>query len=382
MYKAYKVEIKPTKEQIQKIHQTMGVCRFVYNLFITKNKEVYESDKKFFSGFDFSKWLNNTFIPENPEYSWIKEVSAQAIQDSMRNAEVAFKKFFKGQSKFPRYKKKTDSISVKFPKNSPTSSTVERHRVKVPNLGFIRLKQYGYIPLDAIVKSATISKVVDSYFVSILVVEETEVTPKNTNEGLGIDLGVKEFAIVSNGSTFKNINKSLKVKKLQKQLKRAQRNFSRKLENNKKFMKKEANRNISKNKLRLQKLHYKLGNIRREYTKAVVNSLVSQSPKFIAIEDLNVKGMVANRHLSKAVQEQNFYYFRVFLTQQAKKYNIEVRVIDRWYPSSKTCSCCGHVKGKLSLSERTFVCEECGESLDRDLNASINIKNCKTYKTT
>lgn len=384
MLKSYKIEIKPTKEQEKKIIQTIGICKFIYNFYISKNKEVYNETKKFMSANIFSKWLNNEFIPNNPSYQWIKQGSSKSIKQSINNAEKGFKDFFKGIRKFPRYKKKSDTnVKMYLPKNNKTDWTIERHRVKIPTLGFVRLKEYGYIPLNSKVTSGTVSKQADKYFVSILV-EDIDIAYSNKNiktEGIGIDLGIKDLAICSNGNIFKNINKTSKVKKLEKKLKREQRALSRKLEN-KKHKKGGANEksvNIKKNIIRVQKIHLKLSNIRQEYIKYIVNSLVKLNPQFISIEDLAVKNMMKNRHLSKAIQKQLFYYFRLFLIQQSKRHNIEVRIIDRFYPSSKLCNCCGQIKSDLKLSDRIYNCD-CGNVIDRDLQASINIRECKTYK--
>lgn len=386
MLKTYKIEIKPTEEQRNKINQTIGVCRFIYNFYISKNEEIYGRTKKFMSANNFSKWLNNEFLPSNPTYSWIKNVSSKSIKQSIYNAEKAFKRFFKKQSKFPKYKKKSNtSVKMYLPKNNKTDWTIERHRVKIPTLGFVRLKEFGYIPINSKVKSGTVGKIADRYFVSILVDECVENVKYNkSQEGIGIDLGIKDFAICSNDKIYKNINKITKVKKLEKKLKRESRSLSRKLENNKKNKEvKTANysANINKNKLRIQRLHMKLKNIRQEYVRWCVNSLVKANnlPKFISIEDLNVKGMMKNRHLSKAIQKQNFYYFRLFLLQQCKKYGVELRIIDRFYPSSKLCNCCGQIKTNLKLSDRIYKCD-CGNIIDRDYQASLNIRDCEIYK--
>lgn len=379
MLKAYKIEIKLTEEQKLKVNKTIGTCRFIYNLYLQKNKEEYEKNKKFISGFDFSKWLNNDFIKQNPSYSWIKDVSSKAVKQSIMNGDKAFKSFFKGLSKFPRFKKKKDTIGIYFPKNNETDFTLERHRIKVPTIGFVRFKEFGYIHLNSKIKSGTITKNADKYFISILVEEEKEKTNKiNNHEGLGIDLGLKDFAIISNKQSFKNINKSIKIKNLEKSLKRQQKSLSRKFENKKRKRGETAN-NIQKNILKVQRLHRRLRNIRIEYVKFVVNSLVKLSPKFITIEDLNVRGMLKNRHLSKAISKQNFYYFRMFLTQQCNKNNIELRVVDRWFPSSKTCNCCGQIKTDLKLKDRVYKCD-CGYQEDRDLNASYNLRDCSIYK--
>ena len=379
MLRAFKVEINPTESQRIKIHQTIGTCRFIYNMYIAHNKERHEKELKFVSAITFSKWINNEFIPSNPEFLWIKESSSKAIKQSMFNAERAFKDFFNKKKGFPKFKKKGKSnTGMYLPKNNLTDWTVERHRVKVPTLGFVRLKEFGYIPLDSNVMSGVVTMRAGKYFVSVLCEVEELQHPiaYNTGEAIGIDLGIKELAMVSTEHVFKNINKTKRVKKLTQRLKREQRRLSRKF---KRRDATESARNYKKQQLRLQRLHYKLSNIREGYVRSVVNSLVRAKPKYVSIEDLNVSGMMSNRHLSKAIQEQMFYYFRSFLIQQCKKHGIEVRIIPRFFPSSKLCSCCGQIKQDLKLSDRIYKCD-CGSELDRDLNAAINIRDCETYK--
>ena len=384
MKKAYKIEIKPSKEQIIKIHQTIGVSRFIYNFYIAHNKEVYEKEKRFVSGMDFSKWLNNEYIPNNPDKDWIKEVSSKATKQAIMNGEKAFKKFFKGEASFPVFKKKKkQDVKAYFPKNNKTDWTIERHRVKVPTLGFVRLKEFGYIPVNSVVKSGTVSQKADRYYVSILVEEDVKPNDNPCTKGIGIDLGLKNFAICSNGLTKKNINKTKRVKKLEKKLKREQRKLSRKYESLKirnKKMKGEATRqNIQKQIVEVQKLHQRLTNIRSDYINKTVNELIKQKPSFITIEDLNVSGMMKNRHLSKAVAQQKFYEFRTKLEYKCKLKGVELRIVDRFYPSSKLCSCCGNIKNDLKLSDRVYKCE-CGNVMDRDFQASVNLRNAKIYK--
>lgn len=383
MLKTYKTEIKPTEEQKVKIHKTIGVCRFIYNFYLAHNKEMYTKGQKFVSGMDFSKWLNNEFIPQNEEYSWIKEAGSKAVKQSIMNGEKAFKKFFQGKAKYPRFKKKSKSdVKAYFPKNGKGDWTVERHRIKIPTFGFVRLKEYGYIPTAGTVKSGTISVKAGRYYVAVLI-ESADVKVPNhkSSDPLGIDLGVKDFAILSDTTVYKNINKTSKVKKLEKRLKREQKRLSRKYESLKQNKERRATRrNISKQVTKVQKLHQKLTNIRVNYVNTVVSEIVKTKPSYITIEDLNVKGMMKNRHLSKAVAQQNFYYFRTVLEQKCKLYGIELRVVDRFYPSSKTCSCCGDIKKDLKLSDRVYICTKCGLKLDRDLNASYNLRDALEYK--
>ncbi|EHA6442000.1 transposase [Clostridium perfringens] len=383
--RAYKIEINPTNEQKSKIHQTIGVSRFIYNFYIARNKEIYEREGKFVSGMDFSKWLNNEYIPNNQEMKWIKEVSSKATKQAIMNGDKAFRDFFKKAKGFPKFKKKKNQdVKAYFPKNNKTDWTIERHRVKIPTLGWVRLKEFGYIPINSMVKSGTVSKKADRYYVSILV-EERDIKISNTNnEGLGIDLGIKEFVVCSDGIKFKNINKTLTVKKIEKTLKREQRKLSRKYESlktrNKNIREGRAtSQNIQKQIVKVQKLHQRLTNIRTDYINKTVANIVKQKPSYITIEDLNVKGMMKNKHLSKAIASQKFFEFKNKLVFKCKQNDVELRVVDRFYPSSKTCSNCGKVNKDLKLSDRIYRCN-CGLAIDRDLNASINLKNAKEYK--
>nr|WP_150542371.1 RNA-guided endonuclease TnpB family protein [Clostridium perfringens] len=392
--KAYKIEINPTDEQKSKIHRTIGVSRFVYNFYIAYNKEIYEREGKFVSGMDFSKWLNNEYIPKNQEMKWIKEVSSKATKQAIMNGDKAFRDFFKKAKGFPRFKKKKNQdVKAYFPKNNKTDWTIERHRVKIPTLGWVRLKEFGYIPINSIVKSGTVSQKADRYYVSILV-EETDIEISNgnigmkifnnNNEGIGIDLGIKEFAVCSDGIKFKNINKTSTVKKVEKKLKKEQRKLSRKYESlktrNKNIREGRAtSQNIQKQVIKVQKLHQRLRNIRTDYINKTVFSIVKQKPSYITIEDLAVSNMMKNKHLSKAIASQKFFEFKVKLISKCKQNNIELRIVDRFYPSSKTCSQCGKIKKDLKLSDRIYKCD-CGFTIDRDLNASINLKNAKEYK--
>ena len=379
------MEINPTDEQKSKIHQTIGVSRFIYNFYIAHNKEIYDREGKFVSGMDFSKWLNNEYIPNNKDMKWIKEVSSKATKQAIMNGDKAFKDFFKKAKGFPRFKKKKNQdVKAYFPKNNKTDWTIERHRVKIPTLGWIRLKEFGYIPVNSIVKSGTVSQKADRYYVSILVEENDKKVYKSTNEGVGIDLGVKEFVVCSDGIKFKNINKTSTVKKIEKKLKREQRKLSRKYESlkirNKNIKEGRATRqNIQKQVVKVQKLHQRLTNIRTDYINKIVSSIIKQKPSYITIEDLNVKGMMKNKHLSKAIASQKFFEFKTKLMSKCKQNNIELRIVDRFYSSSKTCSQCGKVKKDLKLSDRIYKCD-CGLIIDRDLNASINLKNAKEYK--
>jgi putative transposase len=257
----------------------------------------------------------------------------------------------------------------------------ERHRIQIPTLGWMRLKEYGYFPQDVTIKSGTVSEKAGRFYVTVLVDTAGPQTSKILNEsGLGIDLGIKDFAVASNGEIFSNINKTQEIKRLEKRLRREQRSLSRKYENKKSRKDKltERSANIEKNVLRVQKMHQMLQHKRREYVRHVVSVLVKIKPKYITIEDLNVSGMMKNRHLSRAIANQNFYYFRNWLIYQCGKRGIEVRIAARFYPSSKMCLQCGHINKDLKLKDRLYSCQ-CGNVIDRDLQAAVNLERCDNY---
>lgn len=382
MLKSFKTEINPTEEQKAKIRKTIGTCRYIYNFYLAHNKELYDKGEKFMSGKSFSVWLNNEYLPQNPDKLWIKEVSSKSVKHSIENGCIAFTRFFKHQSAFPNFKKKGKSdVKMYFVKNNPKDCRCERHRINIPSLGWVRIKEKGYIPTTKdgyAIKSGHVSIKADRYYVSVLIETPNNKIANNSNEGIGIDLGLKDLAIVSNGKTYKNINKSAKSRRLEKQLIREQRSLSRKYENLKKGESTQKT-NIQKQRLKVQKLHHRIDNIRTDYINKTIVEIVKTKPSYITIEDLNVKGMMKNRHLSKAIASQKFYEFRTKLQAKCNENGIELRVVDRWYPSSKTCHCCGAVKKDLKLSDRIFKCD-CGYTEDRDFNAALNLRDAATYE--
>ena len=382
LLKSFKTEINPTEEQKVKIRKTIGTCRYIYNFYLAHNKELHDNGEKFMSGKSFSVWLNNEYLPKNPDKLWMKEVSSKSVKRSIENGCVAFTRFFKHQSAFPNFKKKGKSdVKMYFVKNNPKDCRCERHRMNIPSLGWVRIKEKGYVPTTKdgyVMKSGHVSIKADRYYVSVLIEIPNNKTADNSKEGIGIDLGLKDFAIVSNGKTYKNINKSAKLKKLEKQLIREQRSLSRKYENIKKGESTQR-ANIQKQKLKVQKLHHKIDNIRTDYINKTIAEMVKTKPSYITIEDLNVSGMMKNKHLSKAVASQKFYEFRTKLQAKCKENGIELRVVDRWYPSSKTCHCCGAIRKDLKLSDRIFQCD-CGYVEDRDFNAALNLRDATTYE--
>ena len=382
MLKSFKTEITPTEEQKARIRKTIGTCRYVYNFYLGHNKALHDNGEKFMTGKSFSLWLNNEYIPDNPDKTWIREVYSKAVKKSIEDGCTAFTRFFKHQSDFPKFKKKGKSdVKMYFVRNNPKDCQCERHRLKIPTLGWVRIKEKGYIPTTKdgyMIRSGTVSVKAGRFYVSVLVEIPDVNINNNLNEGIGIDLGLKDFAIISNGKTYRNINKSAGLKKLEKQLIREQRSLSRKYENLKKGESTQR-ANIQKQKLKVQKLHHKMDNIRTDYINKTIAEIVKTKPSYITIEDLNVKGMMKNRCLSKAVASQKFYEFRKRLKAKCDEKGIELRVADRFYPSSKTCHHCGSIRKNLKLSDRIYRCE-CGYVADRDLNAALNLKDAKTYK--
>jgi len=333
------------------------------------------------TGKSFSVWLNNEYIPNNPDKIWIKEAYSKAVKKSIEDGCTAFTRFFKHQSAFPNFKKKGKSdVKMYFVKNNTKDCRCERHRLNIPTLGWVRIKEKGYIPTTKDgwkIKSGTVSVKADRYYVSVLVEIPDVKIANNSNGGIGIDLGLKDLAIVSNGKTYKNINKSTRIKKLEKKLRREQRCLSRKYENLKKG--ESTQKNIQKQKLKVQRLHHKIDNIRTDYINKSIAEIVKTKPSYITIENLNVSGMMKNSHLSKAVASQKFYEFRTKLKAKCDENGIELRVVDRWYPSSKICHCCGAIKKDLKLSDRIYHCD-CGYVEDRDFNAALNLRDALTYE--
>ena len=402
--RAYKTEIILTAEQQAIYNKTIGVCRFVYNLFVEINDKRLENKQPYLNNFAFSKWLNNEYLLENPDKIWIKEVSSKAVRDAIDNAHNAYMRFFKAKKEkgyvpyskkqiehaaridkplryydfqyHPKYKcKGKNDCNYYFVRNSKDQPIqAERHRIKIPMLGWVQLKEYGYIPTEGnVITSGTITRQAGRYYISVTTNEEQVIQQNNINAGIGIDLGVKDFAVISEGKVYKTD----KQKKLNKKLRREQRKLSRKYENHK--TRGGTARNIEKQKDKVAKLHQRISNVRNDNQNKIVDEIVRTKPFYITIEDLNIRGMMKNQHLSKAIANQGLTNFVNKLTIKAKLNGIEVRKADRYYPSSKLCHECGQIKTDLKLSDRIYTCE-CGYICDRDLNAARNLRDCKSYK--
>ena len=385
--KAYKTEIQPNKKQIELIHQTFGNTRYVYNQFITLNLQRLDENQSVISGYDYSKIINND--PERPD--WLVKSPSKAIKQAIMNADRAIWNYLKGNKGKPKCKKKTKHNSFYL----IGTIKVERHRIFLPKLKWVRLKEFGYIPNQ--VKSVTVSMKNGHYYISCLTDETKDERTPTSNEGIGIDFGVKNQFITKN-EIIPSINNSNKIKKLEKKLKQKQRSLSRKYEDNitNKVYYKSGNkkgqlksfkwkrplhecRNLTKQRLEVNKLYERIVRIRTDYNQKALQSILKQKPRFIVIEDLNIKGLMKNKHLSKAISNAQWYASRLFLINQCNKLGIELRLASRYYPSSKLCSKCGYKHKELKLTDRYWTCPVCEEVHDRDVNASKNLKQCQTY---
>ena len=386
--RAYKTEIHPTQAQIEVIHKTFGCTRYIYNKYVYENLENLASGKDFISAFNYSKRVNND--PDTP--SWLKEVPSKAIKQALIYADRAFKDYFSKRRGKPTFKKKGSNDSFYL----IGTLKVERHRIFVPILKWLRLKEFGYIPEK--ISSVTISMKNGRYYISCLSKEEKDERITLSNESMGIDFGLKD-QFITEDRAIPSINRSLRVKKLEQRLRREQRCLSRKMEANmiekvyyQRGVKKGQLRsfrwakplseckNIQKQKLKVARLHERLTRIRTDYNrKALLSLVLERKPSSITIENLAVRNLMKNRHLSKAILKAQWFQSRLYLESLCKKLGIELRVVDRFYPSSKLCSTCGFKYQDLKLNQRFWTCSKCGSEHDRDRNAAINLGRCQTY---
>ena len=367
----------PNNKQRTKLFQCFGVSRFAYNWALNRAQENYKNGGKFISAFDLEKEFG--LLKKLPEYNWLNDYSSVIPLMAIIDACTSFKNFFKGNCDFPKFKDKKNSkqsfyvLSGKIEftdthvKLMKLSDSTRKNRRKI---NWVRLAETGRIPTNCKYSNPRVTFDGINFWISVSIeVEDSTETP--TNDGVGIDLGVKDLAICSDEHIYRNINKTKEVKRLEKKKKRLQRKLSKKYIVNKH----EKTKNIIKLERELLKVNHRLTNIRHNYIHQVTTEIVKRKPSFISLEDLNVSGMMKNRHLAKAIQEQSFYSFKEILSYKSKWNNIQIVEVPMFYPSSKTCSVCGTVKSDLKLSDRVFICPECGNRMDRDLNASINLKN-------
>ena len=379
MIKTIRVMLLPNNKQKTKLFQYANTARFAYNWALGREQENYKNGGKFISDGDLRKEF--TQLKKTDEYSWLNSVSNNVTKQAIKDACEAYRDFFKGYTKFPRFKSKKysipkfyqDNVKIKFTdthvKVEGFATSKKKNRQK---LNWIRLAERGQIPTDYKYYNPRIKYDGLNWWITVgIEYENSDTLP--SNDGIGIDLGIKDLAICSDEHEYQNINKTQKIKKLEKKKRRLQRSISRKYENNKKGGRYYKTSNIIKSEKELLKLYHRLTNIRHDYLHKATSEIIKREPSFICIEDLNVKGMMKNKHLSKAVQQQCFGEFRRQIEYKAMWNNIPVIIADRFFPSSKLCSCCGSIKKDLKLSDRIYKCE-CGNVIDRDYQAALNLK--------
>ena len=373
MILAKKVRIYPTKEQEQKLWQSVGTARFIYNYTLAKQEENYKNGGKFISDGIIRKELTQL---KKSELIWLNEISNNVTKQAVKDACNAYKRFFKGLAKKPKFKIRKKSKPSFY--NDTSKLKVKEKKVLIEKVGWIKTNEQ--IPIDVKYNNPRVTYDNKYWYISVGV-EVDKKQEELTDISLGIDLGLKDLAVCSDGKVFKNINKTKEVKNLEKRLKQKQRQISRKYEINKikkggscQFIK---TKNIEKLENTTKLMHRKLTNIRDNYIHQVTTSIVKTKPYRIVIEDLNVSGMIKNKHLSDSVRKQCFNKFRQYITYKAELYGIGLVIADRFYPSSKTCSECGSIKKDLKLKDRVYRCPHCGVVIDRDYNASLNLSMYK-----
>ena len=379
MVKAIKVMLIPNNVQQTKLFQYAGASRFAYNWALAREKENYEKGGRFIPDTELRKEF--TRLRNSDEYAWLLNVSNNVTKQAIKDACSAYKNFFKGLQRYPRFKAKKKSMP-KFYQDNIKIQFRDTHvkfegfsfsrKANKQKLNWVKLAEHGRIPTDAKYRNPRVSFDGLNWWISVCV-EFPDCRDRSNHDGIGIDFGIKDLAICSDGNTYKNINKSQTVKKLEKCKRRLQRSVSRKYEHNKKGGSYCKTNNIVKKEKLLLKVNHRLANIRKDYLNQTTSEIVNRKLRFICIEDLNVSGMIKNRHLSKAVQNQGFFEFRKQLEYKCNDRGIQLIVADRFYLSSKLCSCCGNIKKDLRLSDRTYKCE-CGNVIDRDFQASLNLK--------
>jgi len=375
MIRSYRIRLFPNQEQAQLLWKHIHIARFVWNFGLSYQYELFKNNEKYLSGYSLRKVFIN--LKQQEEYSWLKEISAHTISNVCLDLDNAFKRFFKKQNNKPKFKKK-NKCKNSFPVRQD-NFYFNNNCAIVEKIGKIKYQTNYNLPQGRNVckfSNPRIKFVNDKWILSFGM-ECNSQTQILTDNSMGIDLGIKELAIVNCGNeffAFKNINKSKKNKKIEKQLKHAQRKVSKKYYTNSNYKK---SNNILKAEKRVKQIYNKLSNIRRNYIHQITRQLVNKLPYRIVMEDLNISGMMKNKHLSKAIREQCFSMFIRQIEYKCEEYGIEFIQVDRFYPSSKICSDCGHIKKDLKLSDRIYRCEHCGLEIDRDKNASINLMNYK-----
>lgn len=382
MIKTLKIMLIPNNKQKSKLFQSAGVARFAYNLALGREQENYKNGGNFLSDYDLRKEF--TKLKSTEEYKWINDYSNNITKQAIKDACLAYKRFFKGQSAFPKFKsrrKSKPSFYMDTDKIQFTDKTVKLEKITLSRkknkqkLNWIRLAERNKIPIDGKYINPRITFDGINWWISVGIQYADNAEPP-VNDGVGIDLGIKDLAICSDiDKPYKNINKTQKIRKLKKKKRRLQRQISKKYLISKKGDSYCKTSNIIKAEKKLLKLNHRLTDIRHDYLHQTTTEIINRKPKFIVLEDLNVKGMMKNKHLSESVAEQCFYEFYRQIEYKSSWNNIKFIIVDRFYASSKICSCCGAVKKDLKLSDRIYKCDNCNTVIDRDKNASINLYN-------
>lgn len=366
MILAIKTRLYPTNVQEQKMRQSVGTARYIYNWTLAKQQENYKNGGKFIKDGDLRKEITQL---KKTDITWLNDVSNNVAKQAVKDACDSYKRFFKGLTDKPKFKSKKRSKLSFY--NDNIKLKVKDNAVLIEKVGWVNIKRNS-ITMNSKYSNPRISFDGKYWYLSVGIEREIK-SAELTNESIGIDVGIKDLAICSNGMTFKNINKTKEVKKLKKSLKRKQRQCSNKYEKNKKGKEYVKTKNIAKLEKQVRLLHRRLANIRVNHLHQATNKIVKTKPSRVVMETLNIKGMMKNKHLSKAIAEQKLHEFKRQMQYKCEFTGIEFIEADKWYPSSKTCSGCGNVKARLSLSERSYICENCGCVIDRDYNASINL---------
>ena len=374
MIKGYKIRIYPNKEQKILIEKHIGACRFIWNYMLNLQNENYKIENKYISRFDMIRIL--TPLKKQEEYQWLNEISTSSLQNICVDLDKNFKGFFKKEHKYPKFKSKK-KIKKSYPVCESRFYFKDNKHMQIQKLGIVKCKTDFKMPIGKHkFSNVRLSKEINKYFISFGLECENQVRQLN-DYSMGIDLGVKDLAVVSygiNSLVFDNINKFDKMKKINKELKHLQKSISRKYEANKQGNKYIKTKNIMKAEEKLRKINKKISNIRNNYIHQTTHKLIELLPKKVVMEKLNVLGLMKNKHLAKAIAEQNFYKFIKYMKYKCEWNGVQFIQADRFYPSSKMCSCCGNIKKDLKLSDRIYICK-CGLSINRDLNAAINLKN-------
>lgn len=359
-YKAFKFKLNPTDEQLVLLKQHGGACRFIYNYFLNLCIKTYESEHRYMNYNDQSALF--TKLRHYEEYSWLESLSYDAVRESLRHLDLAFKRFFTQRLQgvgFPNFKKKAE-FSDKFTYSKKIK--VEGNNVWLPKIGWVSF--FKTQDIEGSIKQATITQRPSGWYVSFACklddLQGCEPLPTEANS-IGIDLGIKSLIVDSNGKEYPSLKA---YQRKERKLKREQRKLSRK---------KKGSNNRYKQQLKVASIHENIVNMRDDYAHKITTELIRENQAVFA-EDLNLNGMMKNHHLAKSIADASMGRILRMLEYKAKQNFRIFKKIDRWYPSSKTCSNCGHRLDELKLSERHWVCPDCGTCHDRDHNAAINIK--------